>query len=348
MEPIVGMEDPYRYRNKAQFPFGTDSNGKIITGFYASRTHAIVPNEDCLLGVTENEEILNVFLSYMKRNGIKAYDEKTRKGLIRHVLIRKGFETDQLMVCPVINGDSLPAKNQLIAKLQEIEGMTSISYSVNKENTNVIMGKTVETIFGPGYIEDTIGDIKFQISPNSFYQVNPVQTKNLYDCALKYADLKGAETVWDLYCGIGTISLFLTQKAKQVYGIESIEETINDARNNAKINGITNAEFFVGKVEELLPKMWEENKKASASEKMCGDVIMIDPPRKGCDPKCLETILEMQPEKIVYVSCDSATLARDLAILCEKDYTLEKAQCYDMFPHTIHVETVVALYRKNI
>ena len=346
MEPIVGMDDPYRYRNKAQFPFGTNNSGEIITGFYAERTHAIVPSEDCLLGVEENGDILKIFLSYMKKNGIKTYNEMTGEGLIRHVLIRKAFATGQIMVCPVINGNSLPAKNQLIGNLQTIPGMTSISYSINKENTNVIMGEKVETIFGPGFIEDKIGDIKFQISPISFYQVNPVQTKNLYECALNYANLSGDETVWDLYCGIGTISLFLSKKAKQVYGIESIEETINDARNNAKINGITNAEYYVGKVEELLPKMWEENMKASPSEKKRSDVIMIDPPRKGCDPKCLETILEMKPEKIVYISCDSATLARDLSILCEKEYTLEKAQCYDMFPHTVHVETVVLLQKR--
>ncbi len=346
MEPIVGMEDPYRYRNKAQFPFGTDSNGKIVTGFYAGRTHAIVPNENCLLGVEENEEILNVFLTYMKKNGIKAYDETTRSGFIRHVLIRKGFATGQIMVCPVINGDTLPAKNQLLANLQKIEGMTSISVSINKENTNVIMGKKIETLFGPGYIEDFIGDVKFQISPSSFYQVNPVQTKALYDCALRFADLNGTETVWDLYCGIGTISLFLTKNAKQVYGIESVEEAITDARNNAKINGITNAEFFVGKVEEVLPRMWEDNKKVSEKDQKKGDVVVLDPPRKGCDEKCLKTILEMKPDKIVYVSCDSATLARDLAILCEKDYELKKAQCYDMFPHTIHVECCSLLVKK--
>lgn len=342
MEPIVGMDDPYRYRNKAQFPFGLDNNGKTITGFYAGRTHAIIPTEDCLIGIEENKDILEVILTYMKKNGVKPYNEQTREGLIRHVLIRKGFTTDQLMVCPVINGDKMPAINQLVANLQKIPGMTSISYSINKENTNVIMGREVKTIFGPGYIEDYIGDIKFQISPSSFYQVNPVQTKKLYDCALDYADLKGSETVWDLYCGIGTISLFLSQKAKQVYGIEIVEDAIIDAKNNAKINGIENAEFYVGKVEEVLPKMWISDKKSIDGVKK-GDVIMLDPPRKGCDPRCLETILDMKPDKIVYVSCDSATLARDLEILCEKDYKLEKARCYDMFPHTVHVETVVGL-----
>ncbi len=347
MDPIVGMEDPFRYRNKAQFPFGVDRDGQIIAGFYAGGTHSIIETEDCLLGVTENKEILEIIKTYMKKNGIRPYDETTGTGLIRHVLIRKGFQTGQIMVCPVINGDRLPAEKQLVGNLQKIEGITSISYSINKEQTNVIMGSETKTIYGPGYIEDYIGEIKFQISPNSFYQVNPVQTKKLYDCALNYADLHGEEIVWDLYCGIGTISLFLSQKAKMVYGVEIVEDAIIDARNNATINGIENVEFFVGKVEEVLPKIWNEESGSDKANTKKGDVIVVDPPRKGCDEMTLKTILDMKPEKVVYVSCDSATLARDLAILCEKDYTLAKAQCYDMFPHTTHVETVALLTRIN-
>lgn len=339
MEPIIGMEDPWHYRNKAQFPFGYDKEGNVVTGFYAGRTHTIIPNTDCALGVKENKEILEIILAYMKKYAVSAYEETTGKGLVRHVLIRKGFASGQIMVCLILNGKKLPEEQWLAEELWKIPGMTSVSVNVNTERTNVIMGKKVRVLKGEGKIEDAIGDVVFRISPLSFYQVNPVQTRKLYGQALEYAGLTGEETVWDLYCGIGTISLFLAQKAKKVYGVEIVPEAIADAKENAVRNGITNAEFFVGKAEEVLPQMYEE-------EGVYADVIVVDPPRKGCDEKCLETMVRMRPERIVYVSCDSATLARDLRYLGGMGYEIGKWRGCDMFPGTGHVETAVLLERK--
>ena len=343
MLPIMGMEQPWRYRNKAQFPFGKDKDGNVIAGFYAGRTHAIVEAEDCLLGVEENREILDIVKRFMKEMKIEPYDELSHKGLVRHVLIRKGFKTDEIMVCLVINGNKLPGKERLVEMLTGVDGvkgMTSISYSVNQEKTNVIMGKEIVNLYGPGYITDYIGNVKYQISPLSFYQVNPVQTERLYGTALEYAGLTGNEIVWDLYCGIGTISLFLAQKAKKVYGVEIVPQAIEDARRNAEINGIHNAEFFVGKAEEVLPEQFEKNH-------VHADVIVVDPPRKGCDVVCLDTILKMRPERVVYVSCDSATLARDLRYLADGGYVMGRGRCCDMFPGTVHVETVVLLSQQK-
>ena len=344
MEPICGMEEPFYYRNKAQFPIGKDKDGKVITGFYAGRTHQIIPNTDCALGVPVNQEILQNILDYMNENHISAYDETSGRGLVRHVLIRFGFTTKEIMVCLVINGDNLPKSEKLVDKLTKTQGMTSITYSINRENTNVIMGKEIKTLWGQSYITDYIGDIKYQISPLSFFQVNPVQTEKLYGLALEYADIKGEETVWDLYCGIGTISLFLAKNAKKVYGVEIIPQAIDDARNNAKINHIENAEFFVGKAENVLPEYYAKYKKEHG-KKACADVIVVDPPRKGCDEILLQTMVQMQPERIVYVSCDSATLARDLKFLCENGYELVKARAVDQFPMTTHVESVCLLSR---
>ena len=344
MEPICGMDEPFCYRNKAQFPIGTDREGRIVTGFYAGRTHQIIPNTDCALGVPVNQDILKIILDYMNENHVTAYNEETGKGLVRHVLIRYGFKTKEIMVCLVINGDNLPHSEKLVDKLTQIEGMTSITYSVNRENTNVIMGKEIGVLWGQGYITDYIGDVKYQISPLSFFQVNPVQTEKLYGLALEYADLKGEETVWDLYCGIGTISLFLAQKAEKVYGVEIVPQAIDDARNNARINAIENAEFFVGKAEEVLPEYYAQYEREHG-QKAYADVIVVDPPRKGCDETLLQTMVQMQPERIVYVSCDSATLARDLKYLCENGYELVKARTVDQFPMTTHVETVVLLQK---
>ena len=341
MEPIVGMESPFRYRNKAQFPIGQDKNGKLITGFYAGRTHQIMENRNCYLGVEQNEEILNRILAWMEENSVSAYQEETGKGLVRHVLIRFGFTTKEIMVCLVVNGKKLPAEKKLIQSLTELEGMTSITLSVNRERTNVIMGKEIRCLWGQEFITDYIGKVKYQISPLSFYQVNPVQTEKLYSLALEYAGLTGEETVWDLYCGIGTISLFLAQKAKKVYGVEIVPEAIADAKNNAKINGIENAEFFVGKSEEVLPEYYEKYAKEHPGEHAHADVIVVDPPRKGCEENLLRTMADMQPDRIVYVSCDSATLARDLKILQELGYEVKKVRGVDQFPMTCHVETVV-------
>lgn len=347
MQPVVGMEHPFGYRNKAQFPFGTDKEGNPITGFYAGRTHDIIANTDCALGVEQNKEILEIILQYMRENKIKSYDEKTGKGLIRHALIRYGFKTKEIMVCLVVNGKKLPKVERLIEKLIQIEGMTSITISPNTRRDNVIMGDSYEILWGQGYITDYIGNVKYQISPLSFYQVNPVQTEKLYGLALEYADLKGDETVWDLYCGIGTISLFLAQKAKQVYGVEIVPQAIDDAKENAKINAIDNAEFFVGKAEEVLPEYYAEYEREHNGETAHADVIVVDPPRKGCDETLLETIVKMQPEKVVYVSCDSATLARDLKYLCANGYEIRMCRGVDQFPQSVHVETVVLLSQQK-
>ena len=340
MLPIMGMKEPWRYRNKAQFPFGLDKNGNIVAGFYAGRTHDIIECEDCLLGVEENKDILGIIKGFMRVHGIRPYDETTHKGLVRHALIRKGFHSGEIMVCLVINGKDIPAKEQLVEELCQVKGMTSISYSINQEKTNVIMGKEIVNLYGPGYITDNIGNVTYQISPLSFYQVNPVQTEKLYGTALEYAGLTGNETVWDLYCGIGTISLFLAQNAKKVYGVEIVPQAIEDARRNAALNNITNAEFFTGKAEEVLPEQYEKNK-------VYADVIVVDPPRKGCDQVCLDTILKMAPKRVVYVSCDSSTLARDLRYLADGGYEVEKVRCCDMFGQSCHVETVVLLTQQK-
>ena len=339
MEPILGMEHPWRYRNKAQFPFGRDKDGRIIAGFYAGRTHHIVEAEDCLLGVEENAVILDIIKKIMEEYQIAPYDEETHKGLIRHALIRKGFANGELMVCLVINGKKLPHADIFVERLKEVPGMTSISYNINQEKTNVILGSELVNLYGPGYITDKIGNVSYQISPLSFYQVNPVQTEKLYGTALEYAGLTGGETVWDLYCGIGTISLFLAQKAKKVYGVEIVPPAIEDARRNAALNGMENVEFFVGKAEEVLPREYEKNQ-------VYADVIVVDPPRKGCDSVCLDTIVRMQPKRVVYVSCDSATLARDVKYLDERGYAVERVRCCDMFGMSGHVETVALLTKK--
>lgn len=337
---LIGMDEPYHYRNKAQFPFGTDKNGDIVTGFYAGRTHSIISNTKCYLGVDENEQILQIILEHLKKYHIPAYEEQTGKGLLRHVLIRKGFTTGELMVCLILNGTQMPQMQELVKKLTEIPGMTSITINVNKKQTNVIMGQEMISVWGQDYITDYIGNVKYQISPLSFFQVNPVQTKKLYERALEYAQVESGETVWDLYCGIGTISLFLAQKAQQVYGVEIVPQAIEDAKRNAALNGFHNAEFYVGKAEEILPNKYRE-------EGVKADVIVVDPPRKGCDEALLQTIAQMQPKRVVYVSCDSATLARDLKYLAGEGYEVEKGTVVDQFPHTTHVETVCLMSKKE-
>ena len=314
------------------------SDAVAVLTYYAKRAAGLEP----IFGETpeENEAILNEVISWMETCKVEPYDEKTGKGLVRHVLIRKGFTTKELMVCLVINGKKIPQVEKLTAGLQKIDGMTAIMANVNTEQTNVILGKEILPIWGQDYIEDYIGNVKYRISPLSFYQVNPVQTEKLYGKALEYAGLTGRETVWDLYCGIGTISLFLAQKAKQVYGVEIVPPAIEDAKDNARRNGIKNAEFYVGRAEEILPQKYE-------TENIKADVIVVDPPRKGCDEALLETIVKMQPERVVYVSCDSATLARDLKYLTANGYKAESLATVDMFPMTVHVETVVLLSQQK-
>ena len=276
--------------------------------------------------------------SFLDRKRIEPYEETAHKGLLRHILIRTGYQSGEIMVCLVINGTNFPHKEELIENLRKIKGMKSICLSVNREKTNVILGEKIIPVWGEPYITDSIGAVKFRISPLSFYQVNPIQTKKLYELVLDFAKLHKTETVWDLYCGIGTISLFLAQKAKQVYGVEIIPQAIEDAKKNAEMNGIRNAQFIVGAAQEILPKKYKE-------EQIGADVIVVDPPRKGCEQSLLDTILVIAPDRIVYVSCDPATLARDLKYLCEKDYKLVKIQPVDQFAHSVHVETVILMAR---
>lgn len=357
MEPVTGMKEPFRYRNKAQYPVGRDKNGKLAAGFYAARTHDIIPVKNCYLGVQQNQDVVECILSWMEEYNIEPYDENTGKGLIRHILVRYGFRSKQIMVCIVINGRSLPKAASLTDRLAGIDGMTSISISINTQRNNVIMGDTVKTLWGSDYIEDEIGNIKFQISPLSFYQVNPVQTEILYNKVLEFADLSGEETVWDLYCGIGTISLFLAKKARKVYGIEIVPQAVADARRNASINGISNAEFFEGEAEAELERLFGGNETASSDGsaqdeagaaallKTRPQVVVADPPRKGCSVRLLDAVVKAGPEKIVYVSCDPATLARDLKYLCERGYELDRVQAVDQFCQTVHVECVVLMSR---
>ncbi|MCD8118208.1 MAG: 23S rRNA (uracil(1939)-C(5))-methyltransferase RlmD [Lachnospiraceae bacterium] len=337
-EPIIGMESPWCYRNKAQFPVGRDpADGTVATGFYAERTHALMPVNTCLLNHEKLDQAAAAVRDYMEQSGATPYDEITGKGLVRHVLTRYGFHSGQLMVCLVINGTNIPKPELLISRLKQVDGLTSVSLNINKEKTNVILGKTTRHIYGPGYITDEIGGVKFRISPQSFYQVNPVQTEKLYGKALEYAGLTGKECVWDLYCGIGTISLFMAKQARKVYGIEIVPQAIEDAKKNAVLNGITNVEFFVGKAEEEFARIAEKP-----------DVVVVDPPRKGCDEKLLAAIVSVQPERVVYVSCDPATLARDVRYLEEHGYELKKAQPVDQFCHSFHVETIVQLSKGEI
>ncbi|NDL66765.1 23S rRNA (uracil(1939)-C(5))-methyltransferase RlmD [Clostridiales bacterium F-3ap] len=337
MAPILGMEDPFHYRNKVQFPV-REVQGRIAIGFYAARSHRVVETDVCHIQDRFNEEIIRRVRKFMEENRVRAYDEERHKGLVRHVLTRKSHHSGEFHVTLVINGKSLPQAEALVVAFGDLPRVTGISLNFNEEKTNVILGRRTQILFGEPYLEDRIGDVRFMISPNSFYQVNPVQTKVLYEKALEYAGLTGSETVWDIYCGIGTISLFLAQKAKQVYGVEVVESAIQDARRNAEANGMKNVEFFVGEAEQVLPEKF-------AKEGIRADVIVVDPPRKGCDPAVIGTILEMGPARVVYVSCDPATLARDVKLLAEGGYRLEEVQPVDMFPHSVHVETVVLLSR---
>ncbi len=350
LDPILGMDSPVHFRNKEQFPIRRGKDGKAEAGFFAARTHSLIPVEECLLGAPINRQVMEVVLDTINEFGIAPYDEMTHTGLLRHVLIRYGFETGQIMVCLVVNGKKLPKEEILAKRLAQIDGMTSITINENTQKTNVILGKKIRTLWGQDYITDTLDGIKFHISPLSFYQVNPKQTVKLYQQALEYADLTGQETVWDLYCGIGTISLFLARQAKKVYGVEIIPEAIADAKANAELNHITNAEFFVGKAEEVVPEFYQKAKESQSlleESALAPDVMVVDPPRKGCDETLLETMVLMNPKKIVYVSCDSATLARDLKYLTNHGYEFVKGRAVDQFGHSVHVETVALLVKER-
>ena len=333
----IGMQSPCRYRNKAQFPI-QNINGSTAIGFYKKKSHDVIPTDMCVIQHDINDKIIKIIKTYIQAYNVSIYNETTHTGVLRHLVTKVGFTTNEVMVVLVANGTNLPHLNELASVLKEnILGFKTLVLNVNKAKTNVILGKENKVIYGNGKINDYIGDLVFEISPLSFFQVNPVQTEVLYNKALEYAELKENDTVFDIYCGIGSISLFLAQKATKVYGIEIVEDAIKDAKINAKLNNLNNVEFYVGKAEEVVPKMYSEGKTAN--------VVVVDPPRKGCDEKVLDTIVSMKPDRVVYVSCNPSTLARDLAYLDERGYKCVEIQPVDMFPHTMHVETVAKLRR---
>ncbi|MDG5473618.1 23S rRNA (uracil(1939)-C(5))-methyltransferase RlmD [Jeotgalibacillus sp. ET6] len=335
VHPTIGMEEPWRYRNKSQVPVGL-SEGRVITGFYAKRSHEIVDVNQCIIQDQVSDQVMQIVKEKANELGIQPYDEASHKGVLRHVVIRRGRTSGEVMVVLVTRTKKIPYEAELVTALKEqIEGLASIIHNINAEKTNVIMGESSNVLWGSEVIYDSIGDIRFAISARSFYQINPVQTEVLYKKALEYAELTGEESVVDAYCGIGTISLFLAQKAKKVYGVEIVEQAIEDAKKNAELNGIHNAEFEAGPAEEVIPAWHKEGKKA--------DVIVVDPPRKGCDEALLQTILEMKPKRVVYVSCNPGTLARDLRVLEDGGYHTVEVQPVDMFPQTSHVECVAWL-----
>ena len=334
VENTIGMFLPYNYRNKAQYPV---VDGKI--GFYAGRTHALIENKVCCIQNELTDRLAKDAFEVTQKYNVTTYNEKTGKGLLRHIVTRIGVNTGEIMLTLVTNGDKMPHAeeivNEITAKYSELK---SIIQNINKENGNVILGRECKTLFGQDYIEDELEGYRFKISPLSFYQVNPQQTAVLYNTAKEFAELTGEENVFDLYCGIGTIGLFVADKAKNVFGVEIVSQAIENAKENAKLNGITNAEFICGSAEEVIPAKYKEGKTA--------DVVFVDPPRKGCDVQLLETLKEMKAKKIVYVSCNPATLARDLKYLAENGYEIKKVQPVDMFPMTAHVENVVLLELK--
>ncbi|OMP68036.1 23S rRNA (uracil(1939)-C(5))-methyltransferase RlmD [Domibacillus epiphyticus] len=335
VHPVLGMEDSWRYRNKAQVPVGL-SGGSIVAGFYKKRSHEIIDMNECLIQHEQSDEIIQKVKDVCAANGVMPYDEKRHKGVIRHVMARIGYQTGEKMAVLITRTADLPNKEAIIKGIRDaVPGITSIVQNVNPDKTNVIFGNQTRTLYGEDVIYDTIGDVKFAISARSFYQVNPVQTEVLYGKALEYAELTGNEVVIDAYCGIGTISLFLAKKAKEVYGVEIVPQAIEDAKKNAELNGIKNAAFEAGKAEEVIPAWHKQGIRP--------DVIVVDPPRKGCDEALLQTILDMKPKRVVYVSCNPGTLARDLRTLEDGGYKTREVQPVDMFPQTVHVEAVAVL-----
>ena len=339
VHPVIGMENPWRYRNKAQVPIG-ENEGGLIGGFYQQRSHQIIDMKACIIQQEKNDEVVKKVKEICNINGVRAYDEQKHKGELRHIMARYGLKSGEVMVVLVTRTNELTGKKKIIEEIvKRIPGVKSIVQNINSKKTNVIFGDETKVLWGEEVIYDSIGDIKFAISARSFYQVNPEQTKVLYDKALEYADLTGEENVIDAYCGIGTISLFLAQKARKVYGVEIVPEAIEDAKKNAELNGISNVEFAVGEAETVIPE-WYENG-------VVADVLVVDPPRKGCDEKLLQTIINMKPKKVVYVSCNPATLARDLRVLEDGGYQTVEVQPVDMFPQTTHVECVSQIVLKN-
>lgn len=336
VHPTIGMVHPWHYRNKAQVPFGV-ADGQLISGFYARGSHRIIDTDECLIQHHESDKAMLVVKEIARELGISAYDEREHRGLLRHVVVKHGFATGETMIVLVTNGKDIPKVDEWVGLIrEELPQVVSICHNINMKKTNVIFGDETRVLWGKETISDYIGDIQFHISARSFYQVNPAQTEVLYRKAVEYASLTGDEVVIDAYCGIGTISLFMARHAKEVYGVEIVEEAIADAKRNARLNDILNVEFEAGRAEVVMPRWQEQGVKA--------DVVVVDPPRKGCERELLDTIVTMQPERVVYVSCNPATLARDLRILADGGYRVEEVQPVDMFPMTGHVECVVSIY----
>ena len=350
LKPAVGMDNPYRYRNKAQYPVRIGKDGKPHAGFFAGHTHSVIETDDCLIEPEINASLLNAVISWMNKNHVKAYDEESGKGLVRHVLIRHGFKSGDCQVNLVINGNKIPDEIGLINALKDVmsDGLKSVTLCPNTRKDNVILGDSYREIYGDGYITDILVGITFKISPLSFYQVNPVQTEKLYGLAKEYAGLSGEEEVLDLYCGIGTISLMMASSAAHVTGVEIIDRAIKDAKENAKINNIPNADFITGAAEDIIQTMLpgHDDKSGSSKKRRKPDVVVVDPPRKGCASSCIDAILTLAPSRVVYISCNPSTLARDLKIFRDGGYELIEATPVDLFSHSHHVETVV-LMSKN-
>ena len=340
VQETLGMENPYYYRNKAQYPVGIDKNGKPIIGVFANRTHEIIPIQKCFIQNEKSEKLAKFVFNWIERNNISIYNEKTGKGLIRHIVTKIGIKTNEIMCVLVINGSKIPKEQELVQEiLENFPEVKTIVKNINTKNTNVIMGKENINIYGNGYIEDILGEYKFKISPLSFYQVNPVQAEKLYNIGVEAAKITKENIVFDLYCGIGTISLFMAKYAKKVYGIEIVEDAVNDAKENALNNNINNVEFIAGDVENVLDELINKRN-------IIPDIVMVDPPRKGLDSKSVDNIIKILPKKVVYISCNPATLVRDLAKL-EDAYEVKNIKPVDMFPFTSHVECVAVLQLKE-
>ncbi|MGN1330267.1 MAG: 23S rRNA (uracil(1939)-C(5))-methyltransferase RlmD [Clostridia bacterium] len=340
IKETIGMEKPYYYRNKLQYPLGIDNNGNAVMGVFAQRSHRVIQTEKCLIQNEMIQEIATGIFNFIKEKNVPVYNEVKRNGQIRHLVLRIGLKTNEVMVTIVSNEEEIKCEKELVDFIKEkYKSVKTIVKNINSSSTNVILGKKNVILFGNGYIYDELLGFKFKISPMSFYQVNPIQTEILYSKAIQGAELSGEETVFDLYCGIGTIGICASNRIKKLYGIETIPEAIEDAKKNASINNIENSEFFVGDVEKALPEFISRNH-------VNADVIFVDPPRKGCDKTAIETILNIEPKKVVYVSCNPATLARDLKVFSTK-YEIKEITPVDMFPFTSHVECVAVLILKN-
>ena len=339
VKDTIGMENPFNYRNKAQYPVGTDKEGNPVIGVFANRTHEVIEIKECMIQNKHSEEIAKYICEFAKKNNISVYNEQTRKGLLRHIVIKVGVKTNEIMCVLVLNGREVNNGNKLVKELiEKFPNIKTIVKNINMQNTNVILGKENINIYGEGYIYDKLGDYTFKISPLSFYQINPIQTEKLYNLALEKAELTGKEILFDLYCGIGTIGIFMADKAKEIYGIEIVEQSIEDAMENCKINNITNAKYYAGDTEQLLTELIEK-------QNIIPDVVVVDPPRKGLDKTTIENIKKIEAKKVIYISCNPATLVRDLTYLEEK-YEIKEIQPVDMFPFTSHVESVAVLNLK--